>query len=344
MDTRVEVGNFTLQVGSPAGTLIEASGAAATGDDSLRRALEEPAAKKAETAPALATEVEEASEATAKIERAVALGKGIGEGRALDPTQLGLEVGALLDCLERLDRKGKHKKSLQMARALATLLMLLKRWADLLKTLRSALRAAELLDDQEAIAWAKHELGTLRLAAGDLEGADRDLGQAREIRERIGDRRGLAATERNMAVLCKCLRALLQAEELVRRAPRSRLTPRLALFALLFAFLFAAAGFAAGSMTSSSDSAEAENAGDLSQPPKNPGGNTADEYSSGIPTPTGTDTKSDNPEVIPDPTDATPAPVTEPEPSSTTEPIPTPERVPEPKPPLPEEEPVREPG
>jgi tetratricopeptide (TPR) repeat protein len=345
MDTRVEVGNFTLQVGSPAGTLIEASGAAATGDESLRRALEEPAPKKAETAPALATEVEEASEATAKIERAVALGKGIGEGRALDPTQLGLEVGALLDCLERLDRKGKHKKSLQMARALATLLMLLKRWADLLKTLRSALRAAELLDDQEAIAWAKHELGTLRLAAGDLEGADRDLGQAREIRERTGDRRGLAATERNMAVLCKCLRALLQAEELVRRAPRSRLTPRLALFALLFAFLFAAAGFAAGSMTSSSDSsAEAENAGDLSQPPKNPGGNTADEYSTGIPAPTGTDTKTDNPEVITDPTDATPAPVTEPEPSSTPEPIPTPERVPEPKPPLPEEEPVREPG
>ncbi len=96
-----------------------------------------------------------------------------------------------------------------MARALATLLMLLKRWADLLRTLRSALRAAEQLDDQEAIAWAKHELGTLRLAAGDLEGADRDLCQAREIRERIGDRRGLAATERNMAVLCKRLRAML---------------------------------------------------------------------------------------------------------------------------------------
>ena len=99
--------------------------------------------QKAEAASALATEVEAASEATAKIERAVALGKGIGEGEALDPTQLSLEVGTLLDCLERLDRRGKHKKSLQMARALATLLMLLKRWADLLRTLRSGLRAAE---------------------------------------------------------------------------------------------------------------------------------------------------------------------------------------------------------
>ena len=121
MDNRVEVGGFALAPGSPAGTLIE------RGDGSERAPRASscagpraPAPGKAETRPALATEVEEASEATAKIERAVALGKGIGEGQALDPTQLGLEVGALLDCLERLDRKGKHKKSLQMARALTS--------------------------------------------------------------------------------------------------------------------------------------------------------------------------------------------------------------------------------
>lgn len=249
MDTRVEVGGFALAPGSPAGTLIERSDGSAGGGESeaLRQALDAPAPAKAETGPALATEVEEASEETAKIERAVALGKGIAEGQALDPTQLGLEVGALLDFLERLDRKGKHKKSLQMARALTSLLMLLKRWADLLKTLRGALRAAEQLGDQEAIAWARHELGTLRLAAGDIEGADRELRQAREIREQIGDRRGLAATERNMRVLCDRMRQMLREKELVRPRPGSGQTAslRLALLAAAFLALFGG-GIAAG--------------------------------------------------------------------------------------------------
>lgn len=260
MGTKVEIGDFALQVGSPAGTLIEqGNGAAGAEAKPLRQALEEPPLKKPGTAPAFATEVDEASEATVKIERAVALGKGIGEGQALDPTQLGLEVGALLDCLERLDRKGKHKKSLQMARALATLLMLLKRWADLLRTLRSALHAAEQLGDQEAIAWAKHELGTLRLAAGDIQGADRDLHQAREIRERIGDRRGLAATERNMQVFCERLRAMLRDEELVRPEPRGgQPAPlRLLLFAGVFIALFGG-GVAAGTITAG-DSGDGEN-------------------------------------------------------------------------------------
>jgi hypothetical protein len=250
VNPRVEIGAYTLQVGSPAGTLIEeGDGAPAVGSDLLRQAFEEGPPKPPEAGPTFASEVEEASEETAKIERAVSLGMGIGEGKALNPTQLGLEVGALLDCLERLDRKGKHKKSLQMARALATLLMLLKRWADLLRTLRSALRAAEQLGDQDAIAWAKHELGTLRLAAGDLEGADRDLGQAREIRERIGDRRGLAATERNMAVLCERLRMMLHNEELVRHKPPNRRIARLLPFAALFVILFGG-GVAAGVMVS----------------------------------------------------------------------------------------------
>lgn len=249
MDNRVEVGGFALAPGSPAGTLIERGDGSAAGAESeqLRQALDAPAPGKAETGPALATEVEEASESTAKIERAVALGKGIGEGQALDPTQLGLEVGALLDCLERLDRKGKHKKSLQMARALTSLLMLLKRWADLLKTLRSALRAAEQLGNQEAIAWARHELGTLCLAAGDVEGADRNLRQAREIREQIGDRRGLAATERNMQVLCDQIRQMLRSKELVRPRQGSGQTAplRLALVAAAFLALFGG-GVAAG--------------------------------------------------------------------------------------------------
>jgi tetratricopeptide (TPR) repeat protein len=255
MESVVEVGGYVLEPGS-AGTTIRSDGdAAGAAAEPLQQAFAE-AALPQEAEPALATEVEEASQATAKIERAVALCKGIGEGKALGPTQLGLEVGALLDCLERLDRKKEHKKSIQMARALATLLMLLKRWADLLQTLRTALRAGEQLGDLDAVGWAEHELGTLRLAAGDVTDAESNLRRAKELRERIGDRRGLAATERNLGTLCERLRQMLRNEELVRRdAPRRSGTPRLALFAVLFAFVFATAGFAIGSLTGDSSSA-----------------------------------------------------------------------------------------
>ncbi|HEU4463050.1 MAG TPA: hypothetical protein VFR75_10715, partial [Solirubrobacterales bacterium] len=130
MECAVTVGGYVLEPGAP-GTTIRGDGGA-TGDAAqLQRAFAETAPPK-EPESALATEVDEASQATARIERAVSLCKGIGEGKALDPAQLGLEVGALLDCLERLDRKKEHKKAIQVARSLATLLMLLKRWADLL--------------------------------------------------------------------------------------------------------------------------------------------------------------------------------------------------------------------
>lgn len=249
MEKVAQVGGYVLEPG-PAGTAISAAGDGDGTEDGarrLQRAFAEPAPPK-QPDPALATEVEGASQATAKIERAVALAKGIGEGKALDPTQLALEVGALLDCLERLDRKKEHKKAIQMARALATLLMLLKRWTDLLRTLRTALRAGEQLGDLDAVAWAEHELGTLRLAAGEVAEAERSLGRAKEIRERIGDRRGLAATERNMGVLCQRLREMIRSKDLVRPSSRglwSAPSRLLALAGILAALLFGS-GVAAG--------------------------------------------------------------------------------------------------
>jgi hypothetical protein len=256
----IEVGPYVLEIGNDGGTTVRpAEGATEADAEPLRQALERSPAQTETTEPEpdTATEIDEASEATAKVEKAVALCKGVSEGQVLDPAQLGLEVGSLLDCLEKLDRRKQHKKALRMARALATLLMLLKRWADLLQTLRIGLRAAEHLGDLEAIGWARHELGSLHLAAGDVEGADRELQQAREIRERIGDRRGLAATSRNLNVLCNHLRAMLRNEELVRRTSRGR-RPSLRYLiagATLAAFLFAG-GVAAGMVASGNDSGE----------------------------------------------------------------------------------------
>jgi hypothetical protein len=247
----IEVGAYALEPGEAGGTIVQqGEGAAESEVEPLREALaeagpEDPPARQ----PDVADEVGEAAEATEKVEKAVALCKGVTEGHGLSPEMLALEVGTLLDCLERLDRKGKHKDSLRMARALATLLLLLKRWAGLLQTLRIARRAGQALGDLDAMAWAEHELGSLRLVAGDVKGADRDLREARRIREEIGDRRGLAATTRNMQVLCDRLRSMLQRDELAPKGSGGKRPPLRYLLAgaAAAAFLFAG-GVAAGTI------------------------------------------------------------------------------------------------
>lgn len=234
----VAVGGYELRVGDVAGTEIrEGSVAKTDGDEALIRAFAEPEPERPTPGEAFATEVAEAGEVTAKVEQTAALCKGIAAGEALSPDQLAIEIGTILDLCERLDRKKKYKEELRLARGVANLLMLLKRWAQLLQMLRTVLRLGQELNDLEAVAWAKHELGTLRLAAGQAKEAERELGEALEIRERIGDRRGAALTNRNLQVLCKRLRRMLRDDEFDRSAPRRRPMRLLPIAALLAFFL-----------------------------------------------------------------------------------------------------------
>jgi tetratricopeptide (TPR) repeat protein len=313
----VAVGPYLLEVGGEPGTVIEEGGGGADAEP-LREALAEREPKtEDERAPALVAEVDEAAEATTKIEQAVALCKGAAEGRVLDPDQLALEVGTLLACLERLDRKKEHKKALQLARSLTTLLMLLKRWASLLQTLRTALRAGKALGDDSAVAWAEHELGTLKLAAGDVEGADRCLSQAREIRERIGDRRGLAATDRNLGALCDRMRSMLRDEHLAR--PRRGRSPALSLLAVVVA-VFAAfgGGLALGSAGGGDDregtvaetTATQADPDEVSTDDADPDESEVDEVTDEIPV----EPPAENPPEKPPGTDEPPPPITESDP------------------------------
>jgi Divergent InlB B-repeat domain len=177
---------------------------------------------------------------TSKVEQAAAIGKGLAKGEALDPAQLGVEFDAVLGLLERLDRDGRWKEALRLARAVSTLYSLLRRWAALLRSLRAALRAGEMLDDLQAVGWAKHELGSLKLAADDVGGAARGLGEAREIRERVGDRREIDVTDHNLQTLCRRLRGSQGRE---RRPHILRVSLPLA---ILIALLLLAGGVAGG--------------------------------------------------------------------------------------------------
>jgi hypothetical protein len=242
----VEVGGYVLEVGDPAGTLVKRSteptpGSAGSLSD-LSDALEEEGTQGGDgtLAEAGASLIDDASAATAKVEKAVTLGKGLARGETLDPAQLGLEVDAVLGLLERLDRQGRWKEALRLARALSTLYSLLRRWAALLRSLRAVLRAGEALGDLKAVGWAKHELGALKVAAGDVGGAAQSLGEAREIRKRVGDRREIAATDRNLRALCEQLRGT---------PPRDKRPPILRIslpLAILAALLLLAGGLAGG--------------------------------------------------------------------------------------------------
>jgi hypothetical protein len=247
----VRAGDYLLRVGGSGGTIVE-SGAGAADDslESLAQALQAGDGKRS-AVDAVADTVNDAAAVTGKIERAVALGKGAAEGKALDPEQLVIEVDSLVGLLERLDREGRWKEALRLARAVSTLASLIKRWLALLRALRAALRAGEKLGDLEAIAWAKHELGTLQLVAGDVNGAERNLREALETRERIGDRAGVAATARNTQALCERLRRMLRERELVQRGGGRRVLRLSPLLVVLFALLALALGGGAGAMLAS---------------------------------------------------------------------------------------------
>lgn len=145
-----------------------------------------------------------ASDVTDKVEKARALALA-----PTDPQVLGELAAELFEKLRSLDREGQWEQALQVARSLALLLALLRRWADLLESLQTALGVARELKDTAGQAWALHEQGTLQLAAGRYREADDLLGRARALRVEIKDPHGVAVTAGNLQALCRVLRARL---------------------------------------------------------------------------------------------------------------------------------------
>jgi hypothetical protein len=195
---RIRVWRFVFEIGSPVGTRADLVEGPASDPTQLRLALSQP------DVPALdqvEEALDEAESVTGKVERALDLFTGIAQGRVLDDKVVQKQVDALLDSLERLDREGRHSDVLRLARALAALLALTGRWVALVASLRMALGAAHALGDAPGIAWARHELGTLSLGAGDADAANSELQESLRIREEIGDQASAEVTQHNITVL-----------------------------------------------------------------------------------------------------------------------------------------------
>jgi hypothetical protein len=145
--------------------------------------------------------IELAERATSWLERAGSLVRPVLAGNPLDRNLLEAEARAGLALLERLDRHHRLRDVLRVSRVLVALLLLLLRWAELVRVLRTALRAARELGDAASEAWVDHELGTLALAGGDVEQAAARLERARELRDGLDDDPGREATDANLRVL-----------------------------------------------------------------------------------------------------------------------------------------------
>jgi cell division septation protein DedD len=309
LTSRVTLGRYELEVGAPPGTCI-ALAAQPEGADPrpLGLALQDGGGNEKQRKVAigdLPDVIDDVSGITTKAENAVALFRSLAEGNVLDPSRLSSEIDALVDLVARLDRAERWQEALQVAQAVSGLLALTMRWADLVRSLSVVVRAGEKIDDWPAVAWAKHELGTLHLAVDDVSSAEHELGEAREIRQELGDRRGLAATDRNLQIHCQELRRLLREGEL---AQRRRGVRRYTMLLVIAAATLLLAGAASTAVLAGGE-----------QAPPPPG--RVD------PTPEPT------PHQTPDPTpDPTPEPTREPTPEPTREPTPEPTREPTPEP------------
>ena len=170
----------------------------------LSRALdevdEETADEETTLGTALTESVDEAAEITSRVERATEIFEMLAKDRTLDPMQFRGEIDSLLDRLAELDRSGHLAEALRLARALEKLLALIKRWEALGRTLTTAYRAARGLKNQHAVAWVRHELGTLQLAAGDPVAADRNLERGPQAARAARGPRGASRHGRQLAI------------------------------------------------------------------------------------------------------------------------------------------------
>jgi hypothetical protein len=246
----VAAGRFVLEVGGAGGSIVSRipeGHAAVSGelpralrhDDRARQTRREKIAGRFEH------EVERTSETTDAVERATELFKTLAEGR-VDPKAVSDVIDELLSVTGHFIKSGRMAEAMQLGRALCGVLALVKRWVDLVRTLRELLSGAQAAGDAHTVGWACHELGTLHLCAENPDDAGRLLRQARSVREDLRDRPGIAATDHNLQALCRLLQDLVSEHRLVQ--PR-QLVRRFLFLAVTLAILLGGGGTAVALLT-----------------------------------------------------------------------------------------------
>ena len=111
------------------------------------------------------------------------------------------ERPALLGLLRWAAATGRADETIRLGRAVDSALAASGRFGSWGETVETVLGAARRSGDQWSEAWALHQRGTWTACLVGGEPALADLGSARELRERLGDQAGEAATRHNIEVI-----------------------------------------------------------------------------------------------------------------------------------------------
>jgi hypothetical protein len=118
-----------------------------------------------------------------------------------DLAWLEAEFGNLTAAIKIALAAGHPAQAGALAQALHPLLVLRGFWGGWGQLIDWAEQAAQAGADRVLQAWALHERGTRAGLLGDSASAAMNLGQARQLRESLGDQAGAAASEHNLAYL-----------------------------------------------------------------------------------------------------------------------------------------------
>ena len=123
------------------------------------------------------------------------------EEHAGDHEAVLAEREALLALVDRAADAGRWHEAIRLGRAIEAALAWGQCWAAWERVLLRVLAGATSVGDPATEAWALHQLGTRAYGMGDVEHAQKYLEDAAEIRERLRDEPGLAATRQNLRVV-----------------------------------------------------------------------------------------------------------------------------------------------
>jgi hypothetical protein len=126
---------------------------------------------------------------------------GFAERHQSEPERLRDDLEPIMRTLRWGMARAPHADVLRLARASGAIAELAGLWDAWRSILHIALDAARMIGDRAAEGWAQHELGTRAFCLEQDQEAERRLEQALRIREKLGDRDGVAATWHNLGQL-----------------------------------------------------------------------------------------------------------------------------------------------
>jgi hypothetical protein len=121
--------------------------------------------------------------------------------RAQDWDVCAAELGNIVGCIEWAAQHNRWSDVIALSRAIDPYLTLHGLWDVWRVLLNRVLEGARATGDQAAEAWARHQLGTHAVGAGQISQAIRFLRQARDQRHAIGETTAAAYSQHNLDVL-----------------------------------------------------------------------------------------------------------------------------------------------